>query len=255
MKLTGSISAALVIACATLGLATVGMAQGTSGDRQMKPQPQSAQTKGTQPQNAGTPYAETDEDDAVAISDTWEPVLQVTGIEVMRSTRPPELDIIRVHGVSATEAWEGPELVPLTHTPAPDGILELLLVAHGPSDAVPPTGFGTMEAIFVIEPGHPYKGIRVRGATNSLTLPKLPGYVEAPAPVQDCMNCVGKYFVAKGASLPAGAGSGDVVREEDLPSTLRVIKTSDGVAKLDSDPNRLTLVLSGDGRIAIAVWD
>jgi hypothetical protein len=255
MKLTGTTSAVLVMVCATLGLATDGLAQGTSGDKQIKPQPQSAQTKGAQPQNAGAPYADPDAEDTVAISDAWEPVLKVTGIEVMRSTRPPELDIIRVHGVSATEAWEGPELVPLTHAPAPDGILELLLVAHGPGDAVPPTGFGQMEAIFVLEPGHPYKGIRVRGAINSLTLPKLPGYVEAPAPVQDCANCVGKYFVAKGATLPAGAGSGDVVREEDLPSTLRVLRTGDGVAKLDSDPNRLTLVLSEDGRIAIAVWD
>jgi hypothetical protein len=255
MKLTGTITAALVMVCATLGLTTDGLAQGTSGDKQIKTQPQGVQTKGAQPQNAAAPYADPDEGDTVAISDAWEPVLQVTGIEVMRSTRPPELDIIRVHGVSATEAWEDPELVPLTHAPAPDGILELLLVAHGPTDAVPPTGFGTMEAIFVIEPGHPYKGIRVRGATNSLTLPRLPGYVEAPAPVQDCMNCIGKYFVAKGTSLPAGAGSGDVVREEDLPSTLRVLKPGDGVAKLDSDPNRLTLVLSGDGRIAIAVWD
>ena len=246
MKRSGTTAAALVMACAALVCAHDGRAQGTAGDKTMKPPVQ-----GVQPPIAGAPPAEASDAESTA----WEPVLKVTGIEVMRSTRPPELDIVRVRGVGATAAWEGPELVPLTHVPAPDGMLELLFVAHGPTDAVPPTGFGPLEAIFVIEPGHPYKGIRVRGATNSLALAKLPGYVETPAPVQDCTNCVGKYFVPKGASAPAGAGSGDVVREEDLPATLRVVKASDGVAKLDTDPNRLTLVLSEDGRIAIAVWD
>jgi len=36
---------------------------------------------------------------------------------------------------------------------------------------------------------------------------------------------------------------------------VRVIKASEGLAKLDADPNRLTLVVGNDGRIALAVWE
>ena len=41
----------------------------------------------------------------------------------------------------------------------------------------------------------------------------------------------------------------------DTKLLLRVVKASDGIQKLDADPNRLTLVLGEDGRIVLAVWD
>jgi hypothetical protein len=34
-----------------------------------------------------------------------------------------------------------------------------------------------------------------------------------------------------------------------------VIRASEGLAKLDTDPNRLTLVVGDDGRIVLAVWE
>jgi hypothetical protein len=45
------------------------------------------------------------------------------------------------------------------------------------------------------------------------------------------------------------------VREEDLPAVTRVIEHPDGIPTADSNPNRLTLALSKDGRICTAVWD
>ena len=79
--------------------------------------------------------------------------------------------------------------------------------------------------------------------------------MEAAAPKQDCTNCVGKYFVANGAASPAGVASGDIVKEENLGGNVRVIKASDGLARLDTDPNRLTLVVGDSGKIEFAIWE
>jgi hypothetical protein len=112
-----------------------------------------------------------------------------------------------------------------------------------------------VEALLPIENGHPYKGIIVRSGTNAIALKTLPGYAEIAAPKEDCSKCLGKYFQAKGATAPAGAAAADIVREEDLPYPLRVIRPTDGIPNYVMDPNRLTLVLSEDGRIADAAWD
>jgi hypothetical protein len=186
---------------------------------------------------------------------TIAPVLWVSSVEVMRSTHGPQLDVIRARGLSSTEGWEGGELVPFTEGPSSDGMLDLIFVAQAPSSPTRPAGFPEIEAVFTIEPGHPYKGVRVHSATNRITLKTIPGYSEAPPPPDDCSKCVGKYFVGKGESLPAGVSAADSVREENLPKSSNVIKGNNGIGKLDSDPNRLTLVLGDDGRIVIAVWD
>ncbi len=184
------------------------------------------------------------------------PVLQVTSIEVIRSAHEPALDVIRVRGLTSTPGWTDAELVPLTRgAPSNDGILELVFVARAPTEATEATGFGTIEAILPVEPGHPYKGVRVHGASNPVTLKALPGYAEGGPAGEDCRKCVGKIFVAKGTAVPAGKTEAEIVKEEHLPAALRVIKPSDGIAKLDSDPNRMTLVVGEDGRIVAAVWD
>ena len=54
---------------------------------------------------------------------------------------------------------------------------------------------------------------------------------------------------------PAGVAAGDIVREADLPWVLRIIRPTDGIADCIADPNRLTLILSEDGKIADAAWD
>jgi hypothetical protein len=183
------------------------------------------------------------------------PVLRITSIEVIRSSHGPALDIIRVRGLASSGGWEEAELVPLTRGAPPDGMLELVLVAQAPADAREATGFETIEAIFPLETGHPFKGVNVHSASDSVTLTQLPGYAEGKAAGEDCAKCVGKIFVAKGAAPPAGKSAAEVVKEEQLPPMTRVIKHSDGIPTADSNPNRLTLVLNKEGRITTAIWD
>ncbi len=134
--------------------------------------------------------------------------------------------------------------------------MNLVLVAHAPTDPTEPTGFSPISAIFPIETTHPnYKGIRVFSATNSVTLRSLPGYAETKVTLKDCGTCVGKYFVADGAAVPAGVSAADVVHTQDLPNFLRIIKPTDGISMMDFNPNRLTLLLGDDGRIVDAAWN
>jgi hypothetical protein len=179
------------------------------------------------------------------------PVHHLTSVEVIRSTHGPELDIIRVRGLASSTGWEEAELVPLTRGVPPDGILELVFVARAPAEAAEAKGFEAVEAILTLETKHPYKGVNVHSATDSLALAGMPGYVESKGAGEDCAKCVGKVFAPKGS----GKSGSDVVREEDLPAGTRVIRHSDGIPTADSNPNRLTLVLSKDGRITTAIWD
>jgi hypothetical protein len=179
------------------------------------------------------------------------PIHRLSSVEVIRSTHGPELDIIRVRGLASSAGWEEAELVPLTRGVPVDGVLELILVARAPAEAAEAKGFEPVEAILVLETKHPYKGVNVHSATDSLALAGMPGYVEAKGSGEDCAKCVGKVFAPKGT----GKSGSDVVREEDLPAGTRVIKSSDGIPTAESNPNRLTLVLSKDGRISTAIWD
>src|SRR5271155_3907757 len=184
-----------------------------------------------------------------------EPVLWVTSVEAMSSTHGPTLDVIRVRGITSTDGWDDAELVPLPKGTPPDGMLDLAFVAKAPTDSTAPSKSPVIEAVFTLEPGHPFKGVRVHGATNRVTLRAIPGYAEAPPPPSDCTDCVGKYFVAKGETAPSGLSANEVIHEESLPKMLHVVKPAEGLGKLDSDPNRLTIVIGDDGRIVIAVWD
>lgn len=183
------------------------------------------------------------------------PVLRIISVEVLRSSHGPTLDIIRVRGLASTPGWEEAELIPLTRGTPKDGMLELVFVARAPAEAMEATGFEPVEAIFPIEASHPYKGINVHSASESLSLTQLPGYVEGKGGGEDCSKCVGKTFVAKGAAMPAGKSAADVVKEEQLPPVSRIIRHSDGIPNADSNPNRLTIVVSRDGTIATAIWD
>jgi hypothetical protein len=40
-----------------------------------------------------------------------------------------------------------------------------------------------------------------------------------------------------------------------LPAVSRVIRHTDGIPSAESNPNRLTIVVSRDGTIASAIWD
>jgi hypothetical protein len=193
--------------------------------------------------------------DAEEEDTTEAPVLWITSVEVMRSTHEPALDVVRVRGITSSDGWESGELVPMTKGTPNDGILDLAFIAQAPTEASAPSKNPTIEAVFTLEEGHPFHAVRVYGATNRLVLKQIPGYIESTDAPIDCSDCVGKYFVAKGESAPSGVSADQIVKEETLPKTAHVIKGDDGIGKLDSDPNRLTIVLGESGKIIIAVWD
>jgi hypothetical protein len=183
------------------------------------------------------------------------PVLHIKSVEIMRSAHPPVMDIIRVRGLTSTAGWEEAELIPLSRGVPADGVLELIMVARAPGEAADAKGFEEVEAIFPLETNHPFKGVNVHSASDSVGVTQLPGYAEGKTPSEDCSKCVGKTFVAKGVSAPAGKSSAEVVHEEQLPPATRVVRPSEGIPSADSNPNRLTLILNKEGRITAAVWD
>jgi hypothetical protein len=183
------------------------------------------------------------------------PVLMVTSVEVMRSTHEPTLDVVRVRGVASTDGWTDAEVLPITQGTPANGILDVVLVARAPATTSAPTGYVPIEAIFPLDPGHPFKAVRVRGASNSILLKSFPGYAEGRPVGNDCSNCVGKYFLESHAPLPAGKSAEDAVKQEELPTTLRVVRPADGIVSKDHDPNRLNIVIDDDGIIVDAGWD
>jgi hypothetical protein len=183
------------------------------------------------------------------------PVVFVTSVEVLRSDRNGGLDVVRVRGLVTGQSWSQPHLIPITQGQPRDGMLDLIFQASAPAGAAGLGPFMPVEAILPVETGHPYKGVRVRGGNNAISLKAIPGFAEAPAPKEDCSKCIGKFFVAKGANPPAGAAADNTVREADLPYALRIIKPTDGIASYALEPNRLTLLLSEDGRIVDGAWD
>ena len=188
-------------------------------------------------------------------SESGAPVLHIKSVEIIRSAHAPIIDIVRVRAVVSSAGWEEAELIPLSRGVPPDGILELIMVARPPAQASEATGFEEVDAIFPLEGNHPFKGVNVHSASDSLSVSQLPGYVEGKSPSEDCSKCVGKTFVAKGATTPAGKSSSDLVREEQLPAATRIVRPSEGIASADSNPNRLTLILNREGKVTAAVWD
>jgi hypothetical protein len=241
MKPTGT-AATLFAAGLALLVSSVALGQSSAAE------PHSNAPNTAHPDAAG-PGGGEDRADVVA------PVLRIISVEVLRSSHGAPLDIIRVRGLASTPGWEEAELIPLTRGTPKDGILELVFVARAPAEAMEATGFEPIEAIFPIEASHPYKGINVHSASESLSLTQLPGYAENKGGGEDCSKCVGKVFVAKGAAMPTGKSAAEVVKEEQLPPMSRVIRHSDGIPSAESNPNRLTIVVSKDGTIATAIWD
>ena len=228
------------------------IAAGLLGSAQAQQQPPAAggQQQGQQQSNAPYPGQP-----AGTVGGPPAPVVFVTSVEVLRSDRAGGLDVVRVRGVVTGQSWSQPHLIPITQGQPRDGMLDLIFQASAPAGAAGLGPFMPVEAILPVETGHPYKGVRVRGGNNAISLKAIPGYAETPAPKEDCAKCIGKFFVAKGANPPAGATAENTVREADLPYMLRIIKPTDGIPSYALEPNRLTLLLSEDGRIVDGAWD
>jgi hypothetical protein len=180
------------------------------------------------------------------------PVLYVTGVEIMRSVTEPAIDIVRVTGLTGSLGWSDPELVPTTVGKPSDGILDLQLIATMPIQSQMATGFVPVGALFAMELGHEFKGVRVRASENAIEVDNIPGHTEATISVDSCKDCVGKKFVERGK---AAAGTQGVVRQEDLPKTVRWIVPTHGIRGITHNPNRLNLLLDANDTIIAAYWE
>jgi len=180
------------------------------------------------------------------------PVLYVTGIEILRTQTQPELDLVRVTGLVGAQGWSSPELVPTYIGKPLDGILDLQFIATMPLQTEAATGFVPVTAVFPLEAGHDFKGVRVRASENAIEVDQIPGIKTVNITLNDCHDCVGKKFVERGQAAPGTAG---VVRQEDLPKILRWIAPSHGIRGITHNPNRLNLLLGADNTIIAAYWE
>jgi hypothetical protein len=177
------------------------------------------------------------------------PLLYVTSVEVVRTAADPKLDIVRVTGVAASAGWNNPQLVPFFYGKPADDILDLQFIADSPEQSQKADGFVPIGAIFTLEAGHPFKGVRVRAGANALELKAMPGSADAKITADSGKDLIGKKFAEKG---PAGPG---VVTAADLPRGFRTIAPNHGVAGITHNPNRLDLILDDQSKIVMAFWE
>lgn len=180
------------------------------------------------------------------------PVLYLTSVEIIRTQTQPQLDIVRVTGLTGAQGWTSPELVPTYIGKPLDGILDLQFIATMPLQTEQATGFVPISAVFPLEEGHAFKGVRVRASENAIEVDQIPGTKSANITVNDCKDCVGKKFAERGQSAPGSAG---VIRQEDLPKILRWIPPTRGIRGITHNPNRLNLLLGADNTIIAAYWE
>jgi hypothetical protein len=180
------------------------------------------------------------------------PVLYVTSVEILRTQTEPQLDIVRVTGLTGSQGWNSPQLVPTFAGKPLDGILDLQFIATMPLQTVEATGFVPIGAVFTLESGHAFKGVRVRASENAIEVDKIPGSKAVKISVDGCKDCIGKKFAEKGQAPPGAPG---IVRQEDLPKVLRWINPSRGIRGITHDPNRLNLMLGADNTIIAAYWE
>jgi hypothetical protein len=180
------------------------------------------------------------------------PVLYVTSLEIVRTQTQPPLDIVRVTGLTGSQGWSSPQLVPTFVGKPLDGILDLQFIATMPDQTQPATGFVPIGAVFTLEEAHQFKGVRVRASENAIEVDQIPGSAQASVKVDDCKDCLGKKFAEKGK---AQAGASGTVRQEDLPKVLRWIGPDRGIRGITHNPNRLNLILSSDNTIIAAYWE
>jgi hypothetical protein len=180
------------------------------------------------------------------------PVLYVTSVEIVRTSVSPRLDIIRVEGLAGSQGWSSPQLVPFYYGKPADNMLDLQFIATSPAQSQKATGYVRIGAIFTLEEGHPFTGVRIRAAANAIEVKHIPGVVQTAIKTDGCADCIGKKFAAKGQ---APAGQPGVVRAEDLPRGFRAIEPSHGVAGITHNPNRLDLILGDDNKIVEAFWE
>jgi hypothetical protein len=238
--------AAFAIAAAVqVGLIGLALAQGAATPSGAGAQPQGYPGADNAQMVEAAPSSETS-------PETELPVLYVTSVEIVRTSIDPKIDIVRVTGLTGSQGWSAPQLVPTFAGKPLDDILDLQFIAAVPPQSQKAEGFVPIGAIFPLDQGHPFKGVRVRASENAIEVKQLPGSNQARIAINDCRDCVGKKFVERGQ---AQAGQQGVVRQEDLPKVLRWIIPSRGIRGITHNPNRLNLILGDDNTIVEAFWE
>ena len=189
---------------------------------------------------------------AFEVDGTELPVLYVTSVEVMRTSTEPKLDIVRVTGLTGSQGWRAPQLVPTFVGKPLDGVLDLQFIATMPQQTESAEGFVPISAVFPLEEVHLFKGVRVRASENAVEVKQMPGMNQAQIKANDCKDCVGKKFAEIGQAQPGQQG---VVRQEDLSKVLRWIIPSRGIIGITHNPNRLNLILGDDNTIIATYWE
>jgi hypothetical protein len=237
---------AIAVAVAMQG-SLVGLALAQGGPSQSGP---GGQAQGYGAGGAGQAVEATPSSEATPGTEL--PVLYVTSVEVLRTSAEPKLDIVRVTGLTSSQGWSAPQLVPTFAGKPLDDILDLQFIATMPQQSQKADGFVQIGAIFPLDPGNPFKGVRVRAAENAIEVKQTPGNNQAQINVNDCKDCIGKKFTERGQ---AQAGQQGIVRQEDLPKVLRWIIPSRGIRGITHNPNRLNLILDGNNTIVQAYWE
>lgn len=235
------------------GLAGIALAQGAppSGPTAAAPTA-AAQMPGEPAQGYGSDTGQEATSPVAAEPGTELPVLYVTSVEILRTQTQPQLDLVRVTGLVGSQGWSSPQLVPTYIGKPLDGILDLQFIATMPLQTEQATGFVPFSAVFPLEEGHEFKGVRVRGSENAIEVDQIPGTKSEQISLNDCKDCVGKKFAERGQAAPGAAG---VVRQEDLPKILRWIPPNRGIRGITHNPNRLNLLLGADNTIIAAYWE
>jgi hypothetical protein len=237
-KLCAAAAALLLVA----GISSGAWAQQASSDQGSAPQGMGYQATGAD-ENAAGPAGGTRPLEV--------PVLFVTGIEVLHATLDPKIDIIRVTGLTSSAGWTGPELVPFFYGKPADDVIDLQFIATSPEQSQKAEGFQPITADFTLEPGHPFKGVRVRAYGNALELKQMNGNVTTQIKTSDCKDCIGKKFVEKGKGQ-AGPG---IIYAGDLPPDYRPIGPTHGVKGEVHNPNRINLILDDQDKVVMAFWE
>ena len=162
------------------------------------------------------------------------PIAFVDSVEVLRSK--DGRDTVLARGLVTSSGWSDPHLILINQGAPIDGVLDLLFEASAPAKAAPLGQFMEIDALLPIIQEHPYKAIRVRSANNALRLKQLPGFVEVKKLKNECIDCIGKYFIAKGGTPPAGVAADKIVKEEALLWGVRVILPNQGIPSYQINP-------------------
>jgi hypothetical protein len=131
------------------------------------------------------------------------PILYVTGIEVLRTAMDPKVDVIHVMGLVSSLGWSTPQLVPFFYGKPSDDVLDLQFIATSPQQSQKAEGFVPVTAMFTLEAGHPYKGVRVRAGANALAIKQIPAPPRQPSRSRTARNASARNSPKRARRRPA----------------------------------------------------